>query len=120
MASLGELLCTHTDEIVHRWYTRWLQEQPPSPKLSEAALKDHLGVQLRVIGEELLKENSSRGSPGKLWQKHGRLDPEQRVLDEVLIAEVVREYAFFIEEIRIWLDERGEEASFQDYSFLSL
>lgn len=120
MASLGELLCTHIDELVHRWYERWLRERPSSPKLTEAALKDHLPLQLRVIGEALLKENSSRESPRELWQEHGRLDPEQRVLDEVLIAEVVLEYAFLIEEVRIWLDERGEQVSFQDYSFFSL
>lgn len=120
MASLGELLCNHTDELVHRWYERWLRERPSSPHLTEAALKNHLPLQLRVIGGALLKENSSRESPQELWRKHERLDPEQRVLDEVLIAEVVREYAFVIEEVRIWLEERGEQVSVQDYSFFSL
>jgi two-component system sensor histidine kinase SenX3 len=120
MASLGELLRNHTDELVHQWYERWLREGPAGPELPEAAIKDHLPLQLRVIGEALLKENSSRESPRELWQRHGRLDPEQRVLDEVLIEEVVREYAFVIEEVRIWLDERGEQVSVQDYSFFSL
>lgn len=120
MTSLGELLCNNIDELVHRWYERWLREGPASPELPEAALKDHLPLQLRVIGEALLKENSSRESPWELWQRNGRLDPEQRVLDEVLIEEVVREYAFVIEEVRIWLDERGEQVSVQDYSFFSL
>src|SRR5690349_7924517 len=120
MASLGELLCNHTDELVHRWYERRLRERPSSPKLTEAALKDHLPLQLRVIGGALLNENSSRESPHELWQKHGRLDPGQRVIDQVLIAEVVREYAFVVEEIRIWLEERDEQVSFQDYSFFHL
>jgi two-component system, OmpR family, sensor histidine kinase SenX3 len=120
MASLGELLCNHTDELVHRWYERWLREGTVIPDLTEAALKDHLPLQLRVIGEALLEENSSRGAPRELWQRHGRLDPEQRVLDEVLIEEVVREYAFVIEEVRIWRDERGEQVSVQDYSFFSV
>lgn len=120
MASLGELLCTHTDELVQRWYERWRREKPPGPELTEAALKNHLPVQLRAIGGALLKENSSRESPRELWRQHGRLDPEQRVLDEVLIEEVVREYAFVIEEVRSWLDERGEQVSVQDYSFFSL
>lgn len=120
MASLGELLCKHIDELVHRWYERWRREGPASPELTEAALKDHLPLQLQVIGEELLKENSSRESPRKLWQQHGRLDPEQRVLEEVLIEEVVREYGFVVEEVRHWLDERGEQVSFQEYSFFYL
>ncbi|MFP2958415.1 sensor histidine kinase [Myxococcus sp. 1LA] len=120
MASLGELLCNHTDELVQRWYERWLRERPPSPSLTEAALKDHLAVQLRTIGDALLKGVSSRQSPRELWEQPGRLDPEQRAIDEVLIAEVVREYAFVVEEVRIWLDERGEQVPFQDYSFLFL
>lgn len=120
MASLGELLCNYTNDLVHRWYERWLREGPSNPALTEAALKDHLPLQLRVIGEALLKGNSTRESPRELWQRHGLLDPEQRVLDEVLIEEVVREYAFVIDEIRIWIDERGEQVSFQDYSFFSL
>ncbi|QSQ25422.1 HAMP domain-containing histidine kinase [Pyxidicoccus parkwayensis] len=120
MDSLGELLCDHTDELVQRWYERWLRERPSNPRLTEAALKDHLPLQLRVIGGALLKENSSRESPRELWRQHGRLAPEQRVLDEVLIEEVVREYGFVIEEVRIWLGGRGEQVSVQDYSFFSL
>lgn len=120
MASLGELLCHNTGKLVHRWYMRWLREGPASPELTEAALKDHLPIQLRVIGEELLEENSSREVPRELWRRPGRLDPEQRVLDEVLIEEVVREYAFVIEEVRLWLEEQGEQVSVQDYSYFSV
>jgi two-component system, OmpR family, sensor histidine kinase SenX3 len=119
-SSLGKLLCGHTGELVNRWYARWRREGPASPELTEAALKDHLEVQLQAIGEALLEENSSRSPPRELWQRHGRLDPEQRALDAVLIEEVVREYAFVIEEIRGWLNERGEQVSFEDYSFFSL
>ncbi|MBL0697167.1 HAMP domain-containing sensor histidine kinase [Comamonas sp. JC664] len=120
MASLGELLCDHTDELVHRWYERWLREGPPSPQLTEAALKDHLPIQLRVIGAALRDGSASRQSPRELWMQAERLAPEQRAVDEVLIAEVVREYAFLVEEVRIWLDARGERVSVEDYSYFSL
>lgn len=120
MVSLGELLCEHTEEFVQRWFERWSRERPLGPDLSEAVLKDHLGTQLRAIGEAMAKADSSRETPRKLWEKHGRLDPEQRVRDEVRIEEVVREYAFVIEEVRAWLDARGEQVSVQDYSFFSI
>jgi two-component system, OmpR family, sensor histidine kinase SenX3 len=108
MSSLGELLCDHTDELVHRWYERWLEEGPAGEGMSEAALKDHLPVQLRAIGEAMREGGASTESPRELWDQHGRLDPEQRVRDEVPIEEVVREYAFVIEVVRTWIDERGE------------
>jgi len=120
VASLGTLLCEHTDELVQRWYDRWRQEGPACSGLSEAALKDHLPVQLRIIGDAMGMEGFSEGSPRELWEKHGRLDPEQRVRDEVPIEEVVREYAYVIEEVRNWLEERNEQVSFQEYSFFSL
>ncbi|WP_426753787.1 sensor histidine kinase [Myxococcus sp. Y35] len=118
--SLGQLLCNHTDELVQRWYARWLRERPPIPDLNEATLKDHLPLQLRVIGEALREDDSSRPPARELWRQPERLDPEKRALDEVRIAEVVREYAFLVEEVRIWLNERGEQFSFQDYSYFSL
>ncbi|MFE8599702.1 sensor histidine kinase [Archangium violaceum] len=40
--------------------------------------------------------------------------------DAVPIEEVVREYAYVIEAVRIWIDERDEQVSVQDYSFFSL
>ncbi|WP_170115686.1 sensor histidine kinase [Melittangium boletus] len=90
------------------------------PDLSEAVLKNHLAIQLQAIGEAIRKGGSSTASPRELWAQHGRLDPEQRVRDEVPIDEVVREYAYVIEEVRAWLEERGEQVSVQDYSFFSI
>jgi two-component system, OmpR family, sensor histidine kinase SenX3 len=119
MASLGELLCNHTDELVQRWYDWWRQEGPALPEMTEAAIKDHLPVQLRVIGDAL-REGRASESPRKLWEGHGRLNPEQRVRDAVPIEEVVREYAYVIEAIRRWLSERDEQVSVQDYSYFSL
>lgn len=119
MTSLGELLCNHTDELVQRWYERWRQEGPAIEGMTEAAIKDHLAVQLRVIGDTLREVGASE-SPRKLWETPGRLDPEQRVRDAVPIEEVVREYAYVIEEVRIWLDERDEQVSVREYSFFSI
>lgn len=119
MASLGELLCDHTDELVQRWYEWWQQEGPAIPGLTEAVIKDHLGVQLQAIGESL-REGGASESPRKLWEQPGRLDPEQRVRDEMPIEEVVREYAYVIEAVRLWLDERDEQVSVQDYSYFSI
>ena len=62
MASLGELLCNHTDELVQRWYDWWRQEGPALPEMTEAAIKDHLPVQLRVIGDVPLPRHSCRPS----------------------------------------------------------
>ncbi|WP_158501714.1 HAMP domain-containing sensor histidine kinase [Vitiosangium sp. GDMCC 1.1324] len=89
------------------------------PDLTEAVLKDHLPLQLRTIGEALRK-GGAKESPRELWEKHERLDPEQRVRDEMPIEEMVREYAYVVETIRNWLEDRNEEVSFQEYSFFSL
>lgn len=120
MAALGELLCEHTEELVQRWFERWSRERPLHPDLPEAVLKDHLAIQLRAIGEAMAEAGSSQESPRELWERHGRLDPEQRVRDEVRIEEMVREYAFVVEEVRAWLDARGEQVSAHDYSFFSI
>ena len=119
MASLGELLCDHTDELVQRWYEQWKQEGPALPEMTEAALKDHLPVQLRAIGD-VLRERGASESPRNLWEQHGRLDPEQRVRDAVPIEEVVREYAYVIDTVRSWLEARDDQVSVKDYSFFSM
>ncbi|WP_373047820.1 sensor histidine kinase [Vulgatibacter sp.] len=120
MASLGELLCAHTEELVERWYRRWLEEGPARPDLTEAVLKDHLAVQLRALGEAMASGELSVESAGALWKEPGRLAPEDRVRDDVPIEELVREYAFVVEEIRSWLEERGETVPFGEYSLFSV
>ncbi|MGZ3460870.1 MAG: sensor histidine kinase, partial [Archangium sp.] len=101
-------------------YDRWRREGAACEGLSEAALKDHLPVQLRAIGDAMREEGSSNETPRELWEKYGRLEPEQRVRDEVPLEEVVREYGYVIEEVRSWLKERNEQVSFWEYSFFSL
>jgi len=120
MAALGDLLCDHGEELVQRWYERWRREGAARPDLSEAVLKDHLPIQIQAIGKAMREGGPSTKSPRELWEQPGRLDPEQRVRDEVPIEEVVREYAYVIEEVNTWIGERGEQVSIQDYSFFSI
>lgn len=119
MAGLGELLTQHSSELVNRWYRRWLVEGPAMPGISEAAIKDHLGVQLCVIGDAL-RQGRSVESPRQLWQDPSRSDPEQRFRDYIPIEEVVREYGFVLDELRNWIAEQPQEFSFEEISFLFL
>lgn len=119
MSRLGDLLVRDTDEFVERWYQRWLVEGPEVAGLTEAAIKDHLGVQLGVIANAL-REGASSASARQLWQEPSRSDPEQRVRDDVPIEEVVREYGFVLDELRNWLAEQPGEFSFDEISFLFL
>lgn len=96
MASLGEQLIQHTDVIVQRWYEAWKGSRHPHLEVAEAALKDELAVQLRVIE---------------------RLDPEARVDQEIPIEEVVQEYRIAVIAIREWMAERKIEVPFLDYSY---
>ncbi len=120
MPSLGRLLIDHTDELVQRWYEKWQQVGPVRPDLTEAALKNMLPSHLRCIGEALLQEGATKEMPRELWEKAERLDPEKRVREEVPIEEVVREYAYMVDTVRTWLEERNEQVSFEEYSFFSL
>jgi len=119
MSRLGDQLLRDTDELVERWYQRWLVEGPAVPDLSEAAIKDHLGAQFCVIANAL-HEGASSASARQLWQKTSRSDPEQRVRDDVPIEEVVREYGFVLDELRNWLAEQPTNFSFDEISFLFL
>lgn len=113
------MLARCTDELVERWYQRWLVEGPEVAGLTEAAIKDHLGAQLGVIANAL-REGASSASARQLWQEPSRSDPEQRVRDDVPIEEVVREYGFVLDELRNWLAEQPGEFSFDEISFLFL
>jgi signal transduction histidine kinase len=115
--SLADELRDHTDEIVHRWYLAWKSGTGPPPEgVSEAALKDHLVPQLRLIAEQL-RDLAGAESPETLWQVGERLDPESRVLEEVPIGEVVQEYRLAVDVVRDWIAERGIEVSFGEYSY---
>lgn len=117
MSSLGRALVEHNEEIVHRWYERWCQIARPDPTVSEAALKDHLPLQLRVIGEQLLNLGSAE-EPGEMWKRSHRLNPEARVEQDVAIEAVVLEYRIALDTIRAWIREHAIEVEFDEYSYL--
>jgi two-component system sensor histidine kinase SenX3 len=116
MPSLGEELRDNHLALVERWYERRRAGDTPQHGVSEASLKDHLSPQLRLIGEQLLDLPAAE-NPGQMWKVTERLDPEERVSQEMPIEEVVQEYDLAIDVVRTWIEERGIEVSFLEYSY---
>ena len=77
MSSLAVELIENTNAIVERWYERWTRSRHPHPELSEAALKDKLPVQLRIIGKQL-QQLCEAECTEDMWKIEERLDPEVR------------------------------------------
>lgn len=120
MQPLGELLIRHGDLLVHRWYDRWRKEGAVRADLSEAVLKDSLPLQMRVIAEALCRPPESREAPHQLWQVAERLNPEQRLRDDVPIEETIREYAYVVDEIRLWLEEEDLDVPHDELAYVSV
>jgi two-component system sensor histidine kinase SenX3 len=118
MASLGSELLEHTDAIVHRWYETWRGSTHPHGQVGEAALKDKLTLQLRVIGRQL-EEIGEAERLGELWKIAERLDPEARVEQDVPIEDVVQEYRIVVDTVRQWISERDIAVPFGEYSYFS-
>lgn len=116
MSSLAEELKDHHDEIVTRWTEAWRASSHPNWQLDEAALEDLLPEQIRVIAGELAKGEAAE-SPNQLWKHRERLDPEMRVLQEVPIEEVVQEFGLLVDVVRHWIEERGIDVPFEQYSY---
>jgi two-component system sensor histidine kinase SenX3 len=116
VAEFGNALLNDRDEIVQRWYDIWRQSSHPHSDVDEAALKDHLPVQLRVIGEGL-RDLASAQRPEQIWKVTERLDPEARVSQKISIEEVVQEYGIVVETVRTWVRERGLQVSFDEYAY---
>ncbi|WP_181919690.1 sensor histidine kinase KdpD [Alkalilimnicola ehrlichii] len=116
MSSFGDALIQDREEVTERWYTAWRCSPHPHLNVGEAALKDHLSVQLKVIGEGLCDLRDAE-EPGEIWQVTERLDPEARVSQEIPIEEVVREYRIVVDVIRPWVRDRGLQVSFDEYSY---
>jgi signal transduction histidine kinase/ActR/RegA family two-component response regulator len=116
MESLGRILIEHTDSIMERWLAIVREESLGRRGLSEVALKDALPMQLRVVGEAL---QTGSEKADELWTSDpSRLDPEDRVLQQVPIEEVVAEYSYAVDAIRRWVHERGIDIPFEDFSFV--
>ncbi len=113
---LGSHLVANTDEIVHRWYERWQRSSLRREDLSQAALKDLLGPQLHLIGQQLLDLERAE-DPEQMWTITERLDPEERVGQDIAIEEVVLEYAIAVDVVRDWIEEREIDVPFREYSY---
>jgi signal transduction histidine kinase len=116
MGNLGDELLSNEAVIIERWYATWRASAHPHPSVDEAALKDQLPDQLRLIGEQLQKLATAE-SPGELWKVVERLDPEKRIGEDIPIEEVVREYELLIRVVRDWIQERNVQVSFEEYSY---
>jgi signal transduction histidine kinase len=115
-STLSRELIENTDAIVQRWYDSWTREREVREDVTEAALKDMLPQQLRVIGEQLA-ELAQAERPEQMWKIKDRLDPELRVHQDVGIEEVVQEYRVAVETVRRWIEEREIDVSFREYSY---
>jgi two-component system sensor histidine kinase SenX3 len=114
--TLANELCQHRQDIVQRWYEAWRQSSHPRPEVGEAALKDLLPQQLKVIGEQLLNLERAENTE-RMWKIPDRLDPEKRVGEDIPIEEVVQEYRLVVEVIRQRILEHKTDVSFDEYSY---
>lgn len=117
MSELATALMANSDELAQRFYDAWRQSVHPHWDVGEAAIKDHLPWQLRLIGEQL-REPGRAATPAQLWQQAERLRPEARVEQDIPIAEVVQEYKLAMRVIREWVAERRLQVEFEEYSYL--
>jgi two-component system, OmpR family, sensor histidine kinase SenX3 len=120
VTSLGQELVGNADAIVQRWYDTWRESSHPHDDVAEAALKDKLPQQLRLIGEqleELGRVDASAEKTDEMWRISGRLDPEERVEQDVPIEDVVQQYRIVVDTVRTWIEERGIDVPFLEYSY---
>lgn len=116
MSAFSRELIEHDREIVHAWYERWRSSEHPHHDVAEAALKDSLPEQLRLVGEQL-ERGAQAEHPEQLWRRAERLDPEKRIVERVPIEEVVQEYGLAVDTVRDWVEQRDLEVGFEEYSY---
>lgn len=116
MSSLGRELVDHTDAIVHRWCEAWRASGQESAA-GDAALKDALAAQVRLIGEQL--QDLERAEPPERLRttERARIEPEQDATNGISAGELVRGYALAIDVVRAWMKERSLEVSFDEFSY---
>src|SRR3954468_4483232 len=108
--TLASTLVEHTDELVHRWYEAWRASTHPRPEVGEAALKDLLPLQLKVIGEQLANPAQAEDTE-RMWMIAERLDPEKRLDEAIPVEEIVKEYLLVVAVARAWIREWRVEVS---------
>jgi two-component system, OmpR family, sensor histidine kinase SenX3 len=116
MASFSDELINSSEQIVERWYETWSRSSHPHRDVSEKLLKDSLAAQFRLIGEQL-KNLSTAEAPELMWKLVSRLDPEARIAQKILIEEVVQQYRIAVDVVRSWVQERGVNVEFAEYSY---
>jgi two-component system sensor histidine kinase SenX3 len=84
--------------------------------VGEAALKDLLADQLRLIGQQIADLHRAENTE-QMWKITERLDPEKRVAEDLPVEEVVEEYRMAVEAARAWMRERAIPISFDEYSY---
>ncbi|MCB0404733.1 MAG: HAMP domain-containing histidine kinase [Bdellovibrionales bacterium] len=113
---MGKELVEHGDLIVQRWYEVWRTACDPQNELSERVLKNHLPKQLLFIGNELRKA-SNQEQTSEMWKLESRLEPEERVLQEIPIEELVHSYQVVVTTVRDWIEERGLAVKFDEFTY---
>lgn len=116
MSTIGDELLNNTDEIIQRWYDAWRKTTSADECVSEAALKDDIPRQLKFIGEQIQNLDDAE-APERMWKNPERLDPEKRVEQHTPIEEVVQEYSLAVRTVRDWVEERGLDPDFREYSY---
>ena len=116
MSTLGEELRENHAAIVQRWYERWCETSDPHAEVGEAALKNSLPTQLRLIGEQLRNFETAQRAD-EMWHVTERLDPEARVSQEIPVEEVIQEYGLVTDVVRDWIEDRGIDVGFEEYSY---
>lgn len=116
MSLLGDALVESSNEIVDRWMERWRRSSHPHHGLSDAALRDLLATQLEIIGRQI-RDLRGAERPEEMWQVTRRLDPEERVGQDVPIEEVVEEYGLAVDTVRDWIEDRDIAVPFEEYSY---
>jgi len=119
MESLGGLLVECAGELTTRWHEAVRTEALGTHGLSVDQLKDSLEKQLKIVGEAILGGAVERAAPWELWRDPSRLAPEDRVLQQVPIEELVAEYAQAVEVVRLYLAEKSLQVPFAEYAFFS-
>lgn len=116
MASLSDELINCSEQIVKRWYEAWDRSPHPHRDVSEKLLTSSLAAQFRLIGEQL-KNLRTAEAPEQMWKLVTRLDPELRIAQRIPIEEVVQEYSIAVGVVRSWIEERGIDVAFAEYSY---
>lgn len=116
MNSIADELIQNCDAIAQRWCQAWHETESLHQDLSEAAAKDKLALQLRIIGEQLKQQRYAK-TPEETWHLAGPPSSEERVDQNALTDKVVQEYWLAVSTVREWVTEKDIDVDFGEYSY---